>query len=370
MISKTKKEIQEAIRQQEHLVLLNGNGWETGFNNVVGIGVQHQITDVSDIAVGKQTWLGSINYGNHEGAGLTNFYAPGELASFNSEDLVETKRKSLNLKIIPSLTRSDYIKKVIEIQEDIRNGAYYEINYCMSFKASVEQDINPFDLYLQLNSISPTPFSCFVKHGQQYLIGASPERYLNRKDGIVRSQPIKGTVPRDPDPQKDLLLKQSLTSSEKEKAENLMIVDLVRNDLTKCSDLGSVAVEKLFQVDSYAQVHQLSSIISSTSDKPLADILNATFPMGSMTGAPKTKVMQRIHELEGFDREMFSGSIGYYNAESGDFDFNVNIRSIFYNAETKEISFAVGSAITLLADPESEWDECMLKAKAILAVLN
>ncbi len=368
---KTKEQIHSAIKEQEHFTLLNGNGWKNGFQNTLGIGVQSETTHLEQLAKAKGFWIGSLDYHNQEGPGFLKFYKPKFIETFDSRELISDKKKvGLGIDIQPNTSRSEYIEKVKTIQEDIRNGSYYEINYCIQFTAEVHIEIDPFELYCHLNSLSPTPFSCFVKRDSQFLIGASPERFLNRNKGILKSQPIKGTVARDLDPQKDLLLKQTLTSSEKEKAENLMIVDLVRNDLTKCSELGSVEVEKLFQVDSYAQVHQLSSIVKSKSNAGLQEVLNATFPMGSMTGAPKAKVMQRIDELEGFDRNMFSGSIGWYDTESGDFDFNVNIRSIFFNSETNEISFSVGSAITLLSNPEAEWDECLLKAKAILEVLN
>jgi para-aminobenzoate synthetase component 1 len=351
-------------------VLLNGNGWSNGFQNMIGVGVQDKASSFERVS-DHGLWLGSLNYHKQEGPGLINFYKPQFKETFDSSVLINDKKKAgLGIDIQPNTTRSEYIEKVKIIQEDIRNGSYYEINYCIQFTAKARIPIDPFELYCQLNTLSPTPFSCFMKSNSQHLIGASPERFLSRSKGTLRSQPIKGTVARDTDPQKDLILKQTLTSSEKEKAENLMIVDLVRNDLTKCSDLGSVAVEKLFQVDSYAQVHQLSSIVKSNSNASLQEVLKATFPMGSMTGAPKAKVIQRINELEGFDRNLFSGSVGWFDTESGDFDFNVNIRSIFYNSETQEISFSVGSAITLLSDPEAEWDECILKAKAILEVLN
>jgi para-aminobenzoate synthetase component 1 len=218
---------------------------------------------------------------------------------------------------------------------------------------------------------SPTPFASYFKYDHQYLLCASPERFIKKSGDKLFSQPIKGTIKRGVDEAEDAQLKNELLHSEKELAENLMIVDLVRNDLARSSKTGSVNVDELFGIYSFKQVHQMISTVSSIikNDTHIIDAIKHAFPMGSMTGAPKIMAMELIEKYETTKRGLYSGAIGYI-APNGDFDFNVVIRSLQYNAATKYLSYEVGSAITFDSIAEQEHDECLLKAKAIMDVLG
>jgi para-aminobenzoate synthetase component 1 len=254
--------------------------------------------------------------------------------------------------------------------EYIQQGDIYEANFCMEFFAENAQ-INPIDTYQKLATISQTPFAAFFKNNEHFLLSASPERYLRKEGTQVISQPIKGTAKRFEDPIQDEKSKLDLASDAKERSENIMIVDLVRNDLSQTANKGSVKVEELCAIYSFKQVHQMISTISSEVSNTISpiDILQTTFPMGSMTGAPKLSAMKIIEELEATKRGLYSGAIGYFSPV-GDFDFNVVIRSILYNKNNNYLSFSVGSALTSLAIPEKEYEECLLKAKAMLHVLE
>ncbi len=267
-------------------------------------------------------------------------------------------------------SKEEYVSKCKKIKEDIVNGEYYELNYCIEFKAK-NCEINPIQKYLDLNDLSPMPFSCLGKFDDIYVLCASPERFI-RKDGQkLVSQPIKGTIRRGKDETEDQQLRTILKTSQKELAENMMIVDLVRNDLSKCSVPGSVKVDEFFGIYSFKQVHQMISTISSTVKDGIksTEIIDNSFPMGSMTGAPKKRVMEAIDQYENSQRGIYSGSIGYFTPD-GDFDFNVVIRSIIYDQKHKNLSFHVGSAITFDADPEYEYEECLLKAKSMMEILS
>ena len=203
------------------------------------------------------------------------------------------------------------------------------------------------------------------------MLSASPERYLKKVGEKVISQPIKGTAKRSFDIEQDAFLKKELKNSAKERSENIMIVDLVRNDLSHTATKGSVVVEELCQVYTFKQVHQMISTIISKVDATVSpvEIIKTTFPMGSMTGAPKVSAMKIIEELEVTKRGLYSGAVGYFTP-TGDFDFNVVIRSILYDAKKQYLSFSVGSAITAQSIPENEYEECLLKAKAMFEVLQ
>lgn len=263
-----------------------------------------------------------------------------------------------------------YVKQVESLQNHIRLGNIYEVNYCMEFYAE-QAEIAPLATYHQLNAISTPPFSVYMKIGDNYALSASPERFLKKKGNKLISQPIKGTAKRSTDLKEDILLKNNLQTDPKERAENMMIVDLVRNDLSRTADKNSVKVEELCEVYTYAQVHQMISTVTSEikADTTLKDILTTTFPMGSMTGAPKLSAMQLIEEHEDFKRGLYSGSVGYITPD-GNFDFNVVIRSILYNQKKQYLSFSVGSAITDLANADKEYQECLLKANAMKKVLE
>ena len=268
------------------------------------------------------------------------------------------------------VTTDEYIATVQQIQQHILAGDVYELNYCIEFFAESVQ-LDPLATYQALNERSPMPFSSFLKVADRYVMGASPERFLRKQGQQILSQPIKGTIRRGQTPTEDALLRDQLLNSEKERAENLMIVDLVRNDLARSARTGSVRVDELFGIYGFKQVYQMISTVSATLREGLswADVLRHAFPMGSMTGAPKIRAMQLIDELESSRRGVYSGAIGFVTPE-GDFDFNVVIRSLLYNARSQCASFSVGSAITYDADPTQEWAECLLKARAIRAVLE
>ncbi|AOC93663.1 Aminodeoxychorismate synthase component 1 [Flavobacterium anhuiense] len=275
-----------------------------------------------------------------------------------------------SLEIKQRISKDLYIQKVNKMLEHIHIGDMYEANFCMEFYAE-NAIINPLEKFQKLNEISQAPFSVFFKNYKQYLLSASPERYLKKVGDKIISQPIKGTSKRFSDPIEDEKSKNILASDTKERAENIMITDLVRNDLSHTSQKGSVEVEELCGIYSFLQVHQMISTVTSKLDSKFSavDVLKTTFPMGSMTGAPKISVMEIVENLEETKRGLYSGAVGYFTPE-GDFDFNVVIRSILYNQENKYVSFSVGSAITSLSIPEKEYEECLLKAKAMHEVLQ
>ena len=268
------------------------------------------------------------------------------------------------------ISKANYLEKIKTVLAHIQKGDIYEMNFCMEFFAN-NAIINPLKKYFSLNEISRSPFSCFFKNNKHFLMSASPERYLKKANNLVVSQPIKGTSARFLDIEKDEFSKNNLLNNQKERSENIMITDLVRNDLSKIAARGSVKVEALCEAYSFLQVHQLISTITANIDEQfgVVDLLRATFPMGSMTGAPKIAAMKIIDSLELSKRGLYSGAIGYFSP-TADFDFNVVIRSILYNQDKKYVSFSVGSAITALSVPENEYEECLLKAKAMLKVLQ
>jgi para-aminobenzoate synthetase component I len=268
------------------------------------------------------------------------------------------------------IQKADYLQKISKILEHIHHGAIYEVNFCMEFFAE-NAVINPLEKFLKLSEISKAPFTVFFKNKDHFLLSASPERYIKKDGETIISQPIKGTSKRFLDTLEDEKSKLELSQNPKERAENIMITDLVRNDLSRTAQKGSVQVLELCKVYSFLQVHQMISTITSKLDSQYSviDVLKSTFPMGSMTGAPKISAMQIIENLEKTKRGLYSGAVGYFTP-NGDFDFNVVIRSILYNSKNKYLSFSVGSAITALSDPENEYDECLLKAKAMLEVLS
>ena len=275
------------------------------------------------------------------------------------------------INIQQKISRNDYITTIEKLRDHILRGDCYEINFCQEFFAT-DVKVDALQVYRQLTAISPNPFSCFYKLDDKYVLCASPERYLQKKGQHLLSQPIKGTFKRDTtDPASDAALKRQLQQSEKDKSENVMVVDLVRNDLSMICEEGSVQVDELFGVYSFPQVHQM--ILTITGDLKegtgLSEILAATFPMGSMTGAPKRRVMELIEQYEKTKRGIFSGAVGYISPEK-DFDFNVVIRSILYNATRQYLAYLVGGGITFYSDPEKEYEECLLKAEAIKKVLQ
>ncbi|TGD79315.1 anthranilate synthase component I family protein [Hymenobacter wooponensis] len=268
------------------------------------------------------------------------------------------------------LPKADYLAAIEAIREDILNGEVYELNLCQEFYAE-NVSLEPVEVFLRLLEASPTPFAGFYRWHDRYLLCASPERFLRRQGTTLLSQPIKGTIRRGTTPAADEQQRQTLLHDEKERAENLMIVDLVRNDLARVATTGTVQVPELFGLYPFRHVWQMISTVQATVQPSLGlvDALRATFPMGSMTGAPKIRAMQLIEHYEHSRRGLYSGSIGYV-LPNGDFDFNVVIRSLQYQQTTGYLSFQVGSAITYDSVPEYEYQECLLKAQGLLDVLG
>ncbi len=266
--------------------------------------------------------------------------------------------------------RKRYLENVEQIRKQISEGEFYELNYCNEFYAE-QAEINPVETFLRLNDIAQAPFSCFFKLGKKFLLSASPERFLKKEGNKLISQPIKGTIRRGNTVEENELLKRELKNNEKEKSENVMIVDMMRNDLSKSSKTGTVRVEELYGIYEFNTVNQMiSTVVSEVADGiETVDIIKNAFPMGSMTGAPKVTVMQNIERYEDSKRGLFSGSVGYVSSD-GDFDFNVVIRSILYNAEHKYLSIQTGGAITHNSVPEKEYEEILLKAEGLVEVLG
>jgi len=292
---------------------------------------------------------------------------------YEIETFVGNKNKAdyHRIDIKQRITKNEYLSIVEKLKMNILKGDIYEANLCQEFYSN-NAIISPLKVFQKLNTISPTPFSAYLKKNEHYLISASPERFLSKMDNKIISQPIKGTAKRGINKNDDKKLVTRLENNEKERAENIMIVDLVRNDLSKTATNGSVKVEELCKIYSFEQVHQLISTISSEMDSErfdIIDVIKNAFPMGSMTGAPKIRAMQLIEKYEKTKRGLYSGAVGYITPYK-DFDFNVVIRSILYNEKNKYLSYIVGSAITFKSDAEQEYDECLLKAKAMRKALE
>lgn len=263
-------------------------------------------------------------------------------------------------------SREAYIAKIKEAQRCIREGDFYEINLSHQLKGDFTG--SPDKLYARMKEAGPVPFGAYLKFGKWAICCQSPERFLRKEGDNLFSQPIKGTSQRGKNNIEDQSLKQQLISSQKEKAENLMIVDLVRNDLSRIARKGSVEVPKLFEIESFDTVHQMvSTVKAEAAEEDPVSILKACFPMGSMTGAPKISAMKAIEELEDYRRGIYSGAIGYISP-GGDFDFNVVIRTAILRE--KELYYAVGGAITSDSAPKKEWEETLIKARALVEAVG
>jgi len=263
-----------------------------------------------------------------------------------------------------SVTPETYQQTIVKAKKLIYEGDLYELNLAHQSKADFTGD--PFQLYKKMRQAGPVPFGAYMQLDEIDVCCASPERFLAKKGTKVWSQPIKGTTKRSSDPELDKRLKKALINSRKEQAENLMIVDLVRHDLNKIAIPGSVKVEQLFDIETFKTVHQMVSCISANTYKNnVMDILKYCFPMGSMTGAPKIRAMQRIEEFEIFKRGIYSGAIGYLTPEN-EFDFNVVIRTAIIKDNV--LYYAAGGAITSDSNPKNEWNETLLKKQALINV--
>lgn len=396
--------------QFDHFSLLQPNGHKEGFDHVLAFGGRRivngptidQLQLLKDhLAVTKGNTFGYFSYDaknalenlSSENPILVGFpelffFEPEIIIRFSEDSAiieapnpeeVQVKIESQtsnadNLFTLENLysdfSKSEYISRVSKLREHIANGDIYEVNYCMQLHG-ICNDFDPINAFTSLIEYSPTPFSCLLKNEKHYLISASPERFIKKTGNKLISQPIKGTAPRGKSEEEDKAFIRELINSKKERAENLMVVDLVRNDLSRSAKVGTVNVDELFGIYTFKQVHQMISTISCELDDSATGIealLNA-YPMASMTGMPKIMAMQLIDSYEKHSRGLFSGSVGYFN-QNGDFDFNVVIRSILFDAITKKVAFPVGSAITYDSVPENEYEECLLKAKAILSLFK
>ncbi|MFN0274617.1 MAG: anthranilate synthase component I family protein [Chitinophagales bacterium] len=280
------------------------------------------------------------------------------------------KKPLSNLALQARMQKKDYIETVNKIRRHIIDGDIYELNFCQEFYAR-EIEMDTVVVFEKLCEKSKAPFSVLMKMGDKYLISSSPERFLKKEQNKLFSQPMKGTIGRNENKIGDEYLRNLLAENEKEKAENVMIVDLVRNDLAKSAKPGSIKVDELFGIYSFEHVHQMVSTVSAELKEGIhpVDAIKNGFPMGSMTGAPKVMAMQLIEKYEDTKRGLFSGAVGYIDADMN-FDFNVVIRSMLYNATQKYLSIQVGSAIVYDSDPESEYEECIMKLKGLLDVLQ
>ncbi|MAQ69779.1 MAG: aminodeoxychorismate synthase component I [Flavobacteriales bacterium] len=294
---------------------------------------------------------------------IDNLFSEINHISFISQDFEKMQIKS-------RITKNEYIETIHAIKEHLQIGDIYEMNYCQEFYVE-HVDIDPVVLFSKLNHMSKAPFSSFYRINNNFCLCASPERFLKKEGNRIISQPIKGTIKRLSDNLLDRNQKKKLLSSSKDFSENVMIVDLVRNDFSRFAKKKSVHVDELAALYTYTDVHHLISTISCELDsqKHLVDAIKLSFPMGSMTGAPKIKSMQLIEKYETTLRGLYSGAIGYIKPNK-DFDFNVVIRSVFYNQQSRYLSFMVGGAITIDSDPELEYEECLAKAKSIFKVLE
>lgn len=302
-----------------------------------------------------------------EPIGEESFRLLEELTSDHSNPIITPKANLLEIEIPGP---EGYRKSFNRIRAYIQRGDIYEANYCLNFKCKAH-GFNPYAAFDALGQISPMPFSCFLRDRSEYLLSASPERFLVKRGTQLFSQPMKGTTRRSSDPKQDFENRSDLADSEKERSENIMITDLVRNDLGKSAIVGSVKVEKLCDIVPFPRVWQMISTVSCTIDPEIdpIEVIRNAFPMGSMTGAPKIRAMQIIDESEDFRRGIFSGSVGYIDPK-GDFDFNVVIRSLIYSGDSANLSFPAGSAITFDASPEEEYRECLVKASSMYQAIT
>ena len=361
------------------------------FNSLKAFHLQYQDWLFGYFSYDLKNEVEQLNSKNHDGirADSLSFFIPKYVLLLKGNELViqtyETKENCEQFLTKLALDREEqassitlqqreskdvYLQKIAQIKRHIQRGDIYEMNYCQEFFAR-GINLNSAVIFQKLNKNTTTPFSSFLKLNHIFVMCASPERFIKKLGNKLISQPIKGTRKRGVNKEQDIRLVKELTSSEKDLSENIMITDLVRNDLSITATKGSVKVTELCGVYTFEKVHQMITTITSEVDEKVhfSTILKSIFPMGSMTGAPKLKAMELIEEFESFKRGMFSGAIGYITPK-GDFDFNVVIRTILYNASTKYLSVGVGGAITIKSDEEEEYEECLVKVKPIFEVLN
>ncbi len=294
-----------------------------------------------------------------------------EFLDYFMEEEIDQNFHPFTHKFESRTTREDYINNVLKIKKHLQQGDIYEMNYCQEFFAENVEINYPLDSYFKLNQITQAPYSSFFAIDEFMTFCGSPERFIKRQGNTITSEPIKGTKKRGASPEEDQKLIEDLRNDPKERSENVMIVDLVRNDLSRIAKPKTVRVDELFGIYTFETVHQMISKISCEVDESakFTDILRATFPMGSMTGAPKYRAMELIEKYEEFKRGLYSGSIGYIKP-NGDFDMNVVIRTLLYNKDKQYLSCPVGGAITIQSDPEKEYEECLVKVGKIIEGMN
>ncbi len=292
----------------------------------------------------------------------------GEILVHQSAESINSSNSKTALQ--PTDSKKEYIEKVTQFLNHIHRGDIYEANFCTAFTA-VGVELDSVELFHYLNEISKPPFAALARLGDYHITSASPERFIRKTVSHVISQPIKGTARRSSNAVQDRDLIERLKNDSKEQSENVMIVDLVRNDLSRTARKGSVNVSEFLKIYTFKQVHQMISTVASELDEQynIMDLLKTTFPMGSMTGAPKISAMKIIEQTESFKRGPYSGALGYISPERN-CDFNVLIRSVFYNSALKKLMLGVGSAITAQAIPEYEYEECQIKAAALFEALE
>lgn len=263
--------------------------------------------------------------------------------------------------LTPAGSQSDYEIAISRIHTAIGQGQTYQINYTFPLQGHWQGD--PLQLYRTLLNAQQPAFGAFLDIGSHTVISTSPELFFSIKDGLVTTRPMKGTAPRGRFPAEDQAQQKQLQQSSKEQAENLMIVDLLRNDLGQVAQTGTVQTERLFEVESYPTVHQMTSTITARlkEDVGLLELFRALFPCGSVTGAPKRRSMELIAEIEGQPRGIYCGAIGYL-APGGEASFSVAIRTLLLEKQTGQISMGVGSGIIWGSDPRAEYAECLNKA--------
>jgi len=345
------------------LLTLNNNHAE-GFENVLCELGGRQAEPIKNAAV-------LINY-SHTIEALKKFFYPlKSKRAFNINELdTPTENNLPKLQLTTLTNKVEYIKRVNALKQHIQLGNIYEINFCVEFEAK-NVDVDPISMFLKLNDLAEAPYTAFAKLDDIYIISASPELFLKKTKDVLVTKPIKGTAKRSSNSFEDENLKNQLHLSLKERTENVMIVDVARNDLSKLAQKASVTVPKLYAIESYKTVHQMVSTVQCRLNASLTfnEIIAATFPMPSMTGAPKIRAMELIEEVEQFKRKEYSGALGYIDDEEN-FTLSVLIRTIVYDSKNKRLSFSVGSAITHVCKAEEEYNECLLKANALIKAVN
>ncbi len=341
--------------------------------DVLDAAIQHEVEAIDELGFPALYYFQPRYVFELKGNTLTvnrNYPETFEIIERIQSVTIELKTEKGEIVFTERTSKHDYIQQVNQIKQHIEEGDFYELNYCTEVVAE-QSTISPIAVFEQLNVNAEAPFSCFVKFNESYLLCASPERFLCKRGHKMISQPIKGTIRRGRNVEEDENLKSELLHSEKERAENVMIVDLVRNDLTFYAETGSICVDELFGVYTFKTVHQMISTISASlsDDANVVKAIQNAFPMGSMTGAPKLEVRKYIAHNECFNRGLFSGTVGYFDAD-GDFDSNVVIRSVLYDSAKRKIVVRTGGAITYDSVPEQEYDEIILKRAALLHSLN